>query len=330
MPVTRIAGSSQYVQLMQNLATSPIRRMFDGSRTPPGVDQNDVTTRNIWVWFKIKCWVRKLFFLPATPEIGILADMVPLLRRDVEAVLGQRVKSAALASPDRVRLTSYEIGDVFDYLWMEDLMADKNDPMFDQLYSMAAASAGNGDGLCLEYTNAYACGKEESSFQSLWTLQLDFSHQSLSGAMELAGTARRLGARHDMVDLTLGARHRPHQDQDTHVEQEYWDRLQTRIQEFVESTHRNLEKLYLTGDHASEPCFLEAVRNALAGRALPPVLKALENVASEKSAENFLFVTSMGAAEFAKRRLEGMARCLLPEECRGEKGAEVRKDDKEL
>ncbi|KAI0429117.1 hypothetical protein F5Y09DRAFT_270249 [Xylaria sp. FL1042] len=327
MPVAKIAGSSQYVELMKHLATSPIKRMPDGSRTPPGVDKHDISTRKIWIWYKIKCWSRKLLFLPATPEIAILADMVSQLRREVEAVLERRVNAVAISSPDRVRLTRYEIGDILDYLWMEDLVAEKKKTMFDQLFSMAATAAGNSDGLCRSYTDAYECEKEERLFPSQWTLQLDFSRESLSGAMELISTARCFSAHADFVDLELGANHFSHEDAE--IEREYWKKLEARIREFVESNHRP-EKIYLTGDSVTEPRFLDAVRNALVDLTLPPVLEILNLTASISSAEDFLFMTSIGAAEFAKRRQEGMAQCQLPEECRGKEGSRALGGNKEL
>ncbi|KAI1429754.1 hypothetical protein F5Y12DRAFT_725266 [Xylaria sp. FL1777] len=305
---------------MKHLATSPIKRMTDGSRTPPGVDEHDVSTRKIWIWYKIKCWARKLILLPKTPEIVILADMVSQLRREVEAVLGHRVKGVAISSPDRVRLTRYETGDILDYLWMEDLVAEKKKTMFDQLFSMAATAAGNLVGLCRSYTDAYECEKEGRRFANRWTLQLDFSHQSLNGAMELTSTARHLWAHADFVDLALGAGNCPRQDAD--MEEEYWSRLETRIREFVKS-NRHPERIYLTGDSATEPRFLEAVRAALTDLTLPSVLEALIHTASVRTAEDFLFMTSIGAAEFAKRRQEGMAQCQLPEECRGKESSRV-------
>ncbi|KAI1353852.1 hypothetical protein F5Y01DRAFT_312444 [Xylaria sp. FL0043] len=327
-PVAKIAGSSQYVELMKHLATSPIKHMPDGSRTPPGVDKNDISTRNTWIWYKIKCWARKLIFLPATPEIAILADMVSQLRREAEAVLQQRVKGVAISSPDRVRLTLYEIRDILDYLWMEDLVAEKGKTMFDQLFSMAATAAGHSDGLCRSYTDAYECEKEELHFSHKWTLHLDFSQESFSGAMELMSTARCLGAHADFVDLELGANHH-HPHEDSVMKPEYWGKIETRIREFVESNHRP-EKIYLTGDSVREPGFLEAVRSALMDLTEPSVLETLNHTASNMSAQDFLFMTSMGAAEFAKRRQEGMAECQLPEECRGKAGSRGLGDKGEL
>ncbi|KAI0441107.1 hypothetical protein F4803DRAFT_524596 [Xylaria telfairii] len=312
---------------MQRLATSPITSMPDGSRAPPGMDERDPHTLNIWIRNKIKSWARKLIFLPATPEVAILADMVSQLRREAEAVLGQRVKGVAIASPDCVRLARYEIGDILDYLWMEDLVAEKTKTMFDQLFSLAAASAGYGDGLCPSYMDAYECEREEQDFLELWTLQLDFGHQSLSGALDRTSKARHLWAHDDFVDLELGASYRPHEG--SALEQEYWNRVRTRIRDFVESKHRS-ERLYLTGDSASEPRFLEVVKTALMDIVSPSVLEALDYTLSMTSSEHYLFATSKGAAEFAKRRQEGMALCQLPEECRGRTYHRTPTESKEL
>ncbi|KAI1744310.1 hypothetical protein F4680DRAFT_444339 [Xylaria scruposa] len=309
MPVARIPGSSQYVELMQSLATSPIKTMPDGSRRPP------------------ESWARKLVFLPATPEIAILANMVSQLRREAEAVLRQRVKGVAIASPDGVSLTRYEIRDILDYLRMEDLIADKQNVMFDQLFSLAATSAGYGDGLCASYTDAYECEKEQLSFLNLWALHLDFSYHSFTGAMDWTSKARRLMAHDYFVDLELGERHRPLGD--VSKEQKHWDRVGMRIRQFANSKRR-VERLYLTGDSASEPRFLEAVTTALVDFALPSVLETLEYTSSNASAKHYLFATSKGAAEFAKRRQEGMALCQLPEKCAGTKYSENVRDNREL
>ncbi|KAI1267501.1 hypothetical protein F5Y18DRAFT_304992 [Xylariaceae sp. FL1019] len=312
-PVSKINGSPQYINLMKHYATSPINGMSDGSRTPPGVDERDISTRNTFFLYKTKCYIRKLLFLPSTPEIGILADMVSQLRREVEATLGHRVKGVAISSPDRVRLTVYEIRDILDCLWMEDLVSERKKTVFNQLFALPAATAAYGDGLCNSYTDAYQCAREEYYFPRRWTLQLDFSRHGLSAAMEAMGTARSGWARADFVDLNLGEDDRPRED--ALAEDEFWRGVQTRIRHFVEANHRP-EKLYLTGESAAELRFLEAVRNALGDLVSPPVLEVLNGAATTTN-QGFTFTTSMGAAEFAKRRQEGMARCQLPDECSG-------------
>ncbi|KAI0151622.1 hypothetical protein GGR57DRAFT_513938 [Xylariaceae sp. FL1272] len=296
LPIAKIDGSQTYTKFMKHYATSPINRMSDGSRRPPGVDKHDISTRNAFFLYKIRCWIRKLFFLPSTPEVGILADM-----------------GAAVSSPDRVRLTVYEIGDILDYLWMDDLLSERKKTVFNQLFGLPAAYAGYKQSLCESYTDAYQCYREEYRFLRRWVLQLDFSRHGLTGAIEAMGISRTGWADADLVDLTPGENDRPRED--TLAEREYWHAVETRIRAFVEANHKP-EVLYLTGESADAPRFLEAVRNALGDTISPTVLESLGDAAMMTN-RDFTFVTSMGAAEFAKRIQEGMARCQLPDECSG-------------
>ena len=312
---------------MKSLATGPVERISDGSRLPPGVDEHDINTGNTWISYKIKCWVRKLLFLPATPEIGILADMVSQLRREAEAVLERRVKGVAISSPDRVRLTVYEIKDILDYLWMEDLVAEEKKTASNQLFTMVAAAAGYGDGLCPSYTDAYRCEEEENQFPSPCTLHLDFSNHNLSGSMEWKGTARRGWAHAEFVELGLGADYIPG---DLHEKKEYWYKLADLIKEFVKPYPRP-EKVYATGESITESLFLEAVDYALDDLTVPfPLQKFLGQTPPTAPAELFQFLTSMGVAEFAKRRQEGMAICQLLEQCRDGTGTRAPQGSEEL
>ena len=98
----------------------------------------------------------------------------------------------------------------------------------------------------------------------------------------------------------------------------YWSNVQKRICNFVGSTQP--ETLLLTGESASDPRFLQAVKNALASPSLPLPAIINERHGSERTTwsytEYFCFATAMGAAEVAKRRQEGMVRCCLSDECR--------------
>jgi hypothetical protein len=42
--IARVDGSPEYISFMQYLATSPVERMTDGNRIPPGVDEKTIYT----------------------------------------------------------------------------------------------------------------------------------------------------------------------------------------------------------------------------------------------------------------------------------------------
>ncbi|KAK0103106.1 hypothetical protein ONS95_000718 [Cadophora gregata] len=92
VPVAQVPGSSEYISLMAHFATTPIQRMFDGSRPPPGVDADDISTRNVWIRFHIVRFLKKLLWQPATPEVKILAGMVAALRREAQAFFATACK----------------------------------------------------------------------------------------------------------------------------------------------------------------------------------------------------------------------------------------------
>ncbi|KAH8908548.1 hypothetical protein BR93DRAFT_966607 [Coniochaeta sp. PMI_546] len=205
--VAYIPGSAEYIARMQYLATTSSERMHNGERLLPGVDEQDLRTMPALLWFHLKRYLNKLLLRPADSRFSPLADMANQLRKEVEKYLGKSITSAAISSPDRVRLTRVELGDIFDYIWMEDLVKDKGNPMFSELYSMSAALAGYGQGLCANYTNSYECYREEEFAPAPWTLQLDFSNHSLSGATGGMNTARRSSGYMTFVNTALGFSH---------------------------------------------------------------------------------------------------------------------------
>ncbi|KAK0103107.1 hypothetical protein ONS96_005716 [Cadophora gregata f. sp. sojae] len=198
---------------------------------------------------------------------------------------------------------------------MEDLVAEKNNVLFSGLTAMAAASAGYGDGLCRIYTNAYECTLEDFRGPYLEILQLDYSHTALTAALGGASTARRSYCGNTFVDLDLGNA----QALAANSSEEYRYRVEKRIRDFAGSSR--LDRLMLTGESASDPRFIEVVKSALAITYLPLGFN-INDTPSANQTGHFLFATSMGAAELAKRRQEGMAHCWLPVECRGEKNQE--------
>jgi len=91
------------------------------------------------------------------------------------------VIAAVLSSPDRIALTDEELGDVFDYLKLENLNVEPR--TLYQLYATSAAYAGYGKGLCRTYIDAYACESEESELPTQRVLHLDLNSETLSGTL---------------------------------------------------------------------------------------------------------------------------------------------------
>jgi len=301
---------------MQEL-TQPANFTPDGKRIPGGMSWRD------WVLWRAKRRMNKMLGRPTTPQVVGLSAMVSQLREAAQAKLGARVKAAVLSQPEYVTVTEEEVGDVFDYLGIKNLMPDKRDPLFSQLFATSAAYAGYGKGLCRNYTDVYGCETEEYFFPSRWNLFLDYSQDSLSGGFDLVRKARMFRVRNKFVEPSLGLRQlSAYKDEDV-----YWAKVANRIREFVKSTLQDVQELVLTGESASDQRFRTALRNALADFSSGQgsvVLEGQENfeMLNQTDQPDFLYATANGAAEFAKRRQEGMARCLLPDKCRGNRQSE--------
>jgi hypothetical protein len=251
------------------------------------------------------------------PQVAGLSVLVSQLCETVHAKPGGRVKTVALSQPDNVTVTKEDVSDVFDFLGIKNLMLDKLDPLFSQLFVTLVAFAGYNKGLCRNYTDVYACEKEEYFFPSRWTLFLDYSQDSLSGGFDLVQEAHMFRVRNKFVDSSLGIRQlSAYKDEDV-----YRAKVATGTREFVKSTRREVQELVLTGDSASDPRFHTALHNALADSSSgqgsvvqgPKDFELLKQI----DQPTFLHATTNGAADFAKRRQEGMARCRLPEKCGG-------------
>ncbi|EPE29152.1 hypothetical protein GLAREA_00312 [Glarea lozoyensis ATCC 20868] len=325
IPVAKVKGSSEYKTLMKEFSDAPINRGSWGVKSPETMEVSEYGGIPIWAWLYFRRLLNKVLLRPSTPEIRILAEMVSNLSQEVESYLGRKVKRAALASPNRAGLTAHEIGDVFYYLGIEDLVIDSYDlAVFSSLSSMAAAMAGYGEGLCPHYTNSYICLKEEHYFPMRRTLHLDYSNNTLSGGVERLTTARKYYFHDYFAELEIGSEHL---HQNAVHEAEYFVALESRIRAVIKD--RKIEGLLLTGESAWEPKFIQVVKNVLSSVSLPNVTSWLDDLPSNFS-DKALYATSIGAAELAKRRQEGMARCIMPYECAERSSAKIGSHTDEL
>ncbi|KAL8746286.1 MAG: hypothetical protein Q9184_007769 [Pyrenodesmia sp. 2 TL-2023] len=257
---------------------------------------------------------------PATPETAILADVVAKLKAQVEDALGagEKLTMAVLSSPDRIRLTEEEISDVFDYLKIKNLMSIPDD--LENLHATSAAFAGYGYGLCRHYTDPYACEREEQHIPEQRLLHIDFTPQSLSGTIKSLNSARGGTVDNPFIDIDLGLGRL-----NTYPEGEemYWTAVRHRIRSLVKSFKPRITQLILTGYSAGDGRFVEAVKDALYDLVSTTALDGLRTDSTDLGADDnritgddFLYATSRGAAEFAKRRQEGPVRCAESEACK--------------
>ncbi|KAI9857502.1 MAG: hypothetical protein M1813_008252 [Trichoglossum hirsutum] len=312
--IAHIDGMPSYTSLLRRLATGPQNRIPDHIPSTWG--------KLRYLQKRAQRLLNKSLGLPANPETAIFADLISMLKTETEAALGngQQVAAAVLSSPDRIRLTDEEVTDVFDYLGIRNLMAEPD--TLDDLYATSSAYAGFGMGLCEQYTNPYACEREESHFPTQRLLHLDFAPDNLSGTIKSLKSVRDGSVEEAFIDLDLGLdRLGEGPDLEPEEERAYWTTVTNRIRSFVQSFNPQITQLILTGSSASVPRFKVAVKDALRDLVAEGTLKILdeEGKDSKESKDKTLdlvFATAKGAAEFAKRRQEGPVRCVEREECK--------------
>jgi hypothetical protein len=249
-----------------------------------------------------------------------------MLKIETEAALGdgQKVTAAVLSSPDRIRLTAEEITDVFDYLRIRNLMAEPD--TFENLHATSSAYAGFGMGLCKQYTDPYACERDEVHFRYHWLLHLDFAPDSLSGTIKSLQSVRDGSVREAFIDTALGLGRLDELNERTALETEeeeraYWTAVTNRIRGIVLSLKPKITQLILTGPSASDPRFKVVVMDALRDLVAESALEILDGDGKygkegTEAAPDLVFATAKGAAEFAKRRQEGPVRCVEMKRCK--------------
>ncbi|KAL8920501.1 MAG: hypothetical protein Q9208_006251 [Pyrenodesmia sp. 3 TL-2023] len=255
-------------------------------------------------------------------------EEIPALKPKSKTHLQQErsVTTAVLSSPDRIRLTEEEISDIFDYLGIKYLMSIPDD--LENLHATSAAFAGYGYGLCRHYMDLYACEREEQHLPEQRLLHIDFTPNSLSGTIKSLNSARGGTVDDPFIDIDLGLGRL-----NTYPEEEeelYWTAVRGRIRSLVRSFKPRITQVILTGSSAGDGRFVEAVKDALYDLVSSTALDGLRTDSRDLgadgngiTADDFLYATAKGAAEFAKRRQEGPVRCAESEACkRVRKGTE--------
>ena len=171
--------------------------------------------------------------------------------------------------------------------------------------------AGYGIGLCSNYVDASSCTRQDQVVEYADGFHADFGRRSLSVSYGPISTVKRYFSLAAVVNVTLGLDDAP---QDPLEADGYWEDVESLLRSCMLESRGVETTVLLTGESASNTRFIKALKRASS----PAILV----VAAPETPEQFLFATSMGAAELAKRRQEGMAVCRFPSECRVQEGSE--------
>jgi hypothetical protein len=247
-------------------------------------------------WEKLKdAWERakrrrnKSRGLPATEEVGTIANVLIQLRAMAEESLGHSINATVAATPPLPGLTEEDLDDAMEYAGLK-LVRRYN--FYGPVHEAAAAIAGAGHGLCADPKDIESCEDEERYMRGFGLLSLSFTDFLLSLEWDVCSAAHRCWVIRTEPNFGLGLRYR-YLYPDPVV---YWNEVHKWIYEFVRPNAQGIDRLQLLGDKASNEDFLDALRHAL--RDLEPKL-AVTLDESEKL--DPLSLAAKGAAEFAKR-----------------------------
>jgi hypothetical protein len=303
-PLIRVSGSLAYLELMKKLSyTSAQTRFPDSISTIDGKAQ--------YVISRLQRIINKLLGRLANQQAAIIDGMLAQLKVAVEEVLppGIRTTHAVVSSLDSISLTLQEVGDALDYLQITNLITGP-----DELYSVSSAYAGFGFGLCKSYTQPHTCDwEEEFELPYERVLVVDFSEAALIMTVKGMKSSTKFSSGAAIINPELGFT----EGKSDEEIQRLFREVTARIRRFVQDYRAEVTLIILTGTKAGDGRFIKAVKDAVEDLVTSQAIAKLDSFLADANADmNRVFATAKGAAEVAKRRLEGPVRCIWREECK--------------
>ncbi|KAF5633416.1 chitinase [Fusarium sp. NRRL 52700] len=284
--IASIPANPEYAALMKRLANSP---------APPPLSR----------WEKLRRSFNKKVGRPATPDVGIIATMLVSLRDDALEYAHIRPWVASGLPRPKVVLPLPAAG-----------------AYPSQLLESYAVFAGHGKGLCKHYKNFWQCAEEQDNVPLETTLVVGITPADLRGEIIRTESAftdfqPKRGDR-SFIDLELGL---------TTLEDktDFWVRVTERLQSFCGTAPEGfrLGTILLTGENATHPAFLQALRSALVGNAYlqregdgvgeTPIFHDRGAVIDP------VFAAARGAAQYARWRQEAPIGCEEQDRCEEER-----------
>ena len=232
---------------------------------------------------------RKAIGLPASEDVGHLADMLIALRSEVEKKLHFGIKSAGITTLHLAALYREDLHDAAEYAGFESL----DFPLpYDILYETSASYAGYGFGLCKDYKDKEGCNKEQTEMDSEVVMAVAFTQSVLTVTLSVMKSAYYLWEpdyRH-LSNFTLGFESGLRQKD----EKRYWEAVETHLAKIMVERpyYERPEKVLLMGECINDRVFQQRLQKVLADQMDDP--PAVINDDPE-------FAAAKGAAEFAKR-----------------------------
>ena len=233
--------------------------------------------------------MRKAIGLPASSDVGYLANMIIALRSAVEKHLQTSISSAGITTPHLAALYPEDMLDVCEYAKLE----CTSWPMqTGKLYQTTTAYVGYGYGLCHDYMDREGCKKEQRDMDDVVVMAVLFTQTALTVTLSVTASAPAL--------WEPDYRHRENFDlgYDSHTRREdehgYWDAVTTQLEQIMVENpyYKRPAKLLLMGDGIGDEKFRAAL-----DKVLDRQMQTLPEILSHEAE----FVAAKGAAELMKR-----------------------------
>ncbi|KAF2225241.1 hypothetical protein BDZ85DRAFT_90644 [Elsinoe ampelina] len=281
--IAKIDGSTKYRETIHRLSLETSKHI-----APPydnlGDRWDDLPRQELRKW-------KKRLGLPASTDVGTLAEMVASLRDAVVQFTGSGIDSAVTTLPHLVAVYNEDITDAFEHVGLSSPVVWFYDHL---VYETISAYAGHGLGIFKNFTNAEYTYDHMHDFDSeellviLYTPDvLTVAVSSVKGAYFLWEPSVRF-----RLDFDLGSDKLAHFLTPEEIE-EYWSLVGEAIQEiYLARRYDPPHRVFLLGDSAGIPNFNDTVKG---------VISQLTNADVPFYDTDPVFAAAKGAAEFAKR-----------------------------
>lgn len=253
-------------------------------------------------WERAKRQRNKRRGLPATEDVGTIANILISLRRMTENQLGYNVNTAVTAVPHLPGLTEEDLEDAMEYAAMKMLRSYN---YFGNVFEASAAYASLSNALCKHPEDIRSCNDENDGKFITGVLSISLSEMLLSLKMSVCAPTAQCWdiASEDHFDLGLRFKN------SYYPEWRYWAAMRREMRRFLEY-HSMTDRLQVFGEAASDEDFLEALNGAL--RDLEPRTEL--DVGGSERLET-LSLVARGAADLAKRFQVMTWNCVEPRRC---------------
>ncbi|KAL2074631.1 hypothetical protein VTL71DRAFT_8409 [Oculimacula yallundae] len=261
---------------------------------------------------------RKLRGLPSTTDIELFSSFLINVTDFASYSLDTPVTRVAISLPDLPNLSYEDWEEVVQLTGLDVLKSYRFHQQ--RLRELNVAWVGLGHGVCEHWRDSERCDKEERSMEKRVVLALSFTEERLSISKAFVSGASEIYVATQVSRQDLGyLSWRSNPENET-----FWDSVGMYVGT-VARTDRGfvIQDLILTGEHAEEKNFLDAVWKALGD--VTDVQKLWQPL--QVPGFDAEFVAARGAAELAKRwQAEPPYGCMEGDWCKDDGGPDVKQE----